>query len=67
MNNQVLILMHRVVTAEEYTMARHALPAIPVEPPARAFRDARGRRIGLEQRRGAALAAEPITGGSSGS
>ncbi|HJV12279.1 MAG TPA: hypothetical protein VJ625_00140 [Propionibacteriaceae bacterium] len=66
MHNQVLILMHRVVTAEQYTMARHALLLMPVEPPTRAFGDAMGRRIGLEQRHRAAPAAEPITGGSSG-
>ena len=40
MHNQVLILMHRVVTAEQYTMARHALLLMPVEPPTRAFGDA---------------------------
>ena len=67
MHNQVLILMHRVVTAEEYTMARHALPAMPVEPPTRDFGDPMGRRVGLEQRHRAARATEPITGGSSGS
>ena len=67
MHKQVLILMRRVVTAEQYTMARHALPLMLVEPPTRAFGGAMGRRIELEQRHRAAPAAEPITGGSSGS
>ena len=51
MYSQALILMRCVVAAEEYNMARHALP--PIASPsqnARDFGDASGRRTPLEQR-----------------
>jgi hypothetical protein len=51
MYSQVLILMRCVVAAEEYNMARHALP--PIASPsqdARDLGDASRRRTPLEQR-----------------
>ena len=54
MYNQALILMRCVVAAEEYNMARHALPPIPApSQDARDFGDASGLRTPLEQRQGA--------------
>ena len=67
MYNQALILMRCVVAAEEYTMARHALPPIPASSqPARDLGDASGRGTVLEQRqrapRGATTDHPGVTG-----
>jgi hypothetical protein len=67
MYNQPLILMRCVVAAEEYNMARHALPPIPASSqPARDFGDALGRRTALEQRQRAPRGAKPTTRESPG-
>jgi hypothetical protein len=51
MYNQAYILMRYVVAAEEYSMARHALPPILASSqPARDFGDTLGRRAALGQR-----------------
>jgi hypothetical protein len=51
MYNQALILMRCVVAAEEYNLARYALPPIPASSqPTRDVGDASGRRAALEQR-----------------
>jgi hypothetical protein len=53
MYKQALILMRCVVAAEEYNMARHALPPIPApSQDARDLGDALGRRTALEQPQG---------------
>jgi hypothetical protein len=60
MYNKVLILMNRVVAAEEYTMARHPLP--PTRTSSQYVRDSDGasRRTALEQRQPAFPGDEPI-------
>ena len=56
MYNQALILMRCVVAAEEYNMARHALPSTLA--PSQDARDALGRGTVLEQRQRAPQAAK---------
>jgi hypothetical protein len=61
MYNQALLLMHRVVAAEEYTMARHPLPPIPTSSQhARDVGCALGGRTELEQRRWALRGASGV-------
>jgi hypothetical protein len=63
MYNQALILMRCVLAAEEYNMARHALPPILVSSQhARDFGDAPGRRTALERQPRASRRAEPTRG-----
>jgi hypothetical protein len=60
MYNQALILMGRVVSAEEYTMARHPLPPMSTSSQyVHDFDGASGRRAALEQRQRAFPRAEP--------
>jgi hypothetical protein len=56
MYNQALILMRCVVAAEEYNMARHALPSTLA--PSQDARDALGRGTAHEQRQRAPQAAK---------
>jgi hypothetical protein len=59
MYNQALILMRCVVAAEEYNMARHALPpTLAPSQDARDSGDALGRGKALEQRQRAPQAAK---------
>ncbi len=59
MYNQALILMRCVVAAEEYNMARHALPStLAPSQDARDSGDALGRGTALEQRQRAPQAAK---------
>ena len=63
MYDQALILMRCVVAAEEYNMARHALPPTPASSqPARDFGGvALGRRAALEHRQRALEVPNPTT------
>jgi hypothetical protein len=61
MYNQALILIGRVLAAEEYTMARHPLPPMRTSSQyACDFDGASRRSTALEQRQPAILDAEPI-------
>ena len=67
MYNQALIMMRCVVAAEEYNMARHALPPIPASSQhARDFGDALGQRTALERQLRARLEVPNRPGESQG-
>jgi hypothetical protein len=63
MYNQALILMRCVVAAEEYSMALHPLPLIPVSSQhTRDLDDALGGRTALERQPRVPRGAEPTQG-----